>query len=176
MTDPAETRQSPGRTLETFKGFTKCLAYDLTLSESPTHTPLKPHTSHIWAFPLNFPRSSTVYPSHGQKTISCVFPAPGSNGHMNEAAVAKQAIIGRECCEQVIVEEEDAAFCGKKKEKERESWQFPHVEAFSSAARLQKANHGIQQYSETVKSCSVRIPLMINIPGETLRYSLFRAF
>ena len=28
-----------------------------------------------------------------RKTISCVFPAPGSNGHMNEPAVAKQAIL-----------------------------------------------------------------------------------
>lgn len=85
--------------------FTKFLAYDLTLSESLTHTPLKLHTLQIWSF-LNFPQSS--YPSYGKKTISCVFPASGSNGHMNEPAVTKQAILGQECYEQVIVEGEDA--------------------------------------------------------------------
>lgn len=69
--------------------------------------------------------------------------------------------------------EGDDACLKKEKKKKRRGWQFPHVEAFCWAAWLQKANRGIQQYSETVKSCSVRIPLMINIPEETLCYSLF---
>lgn len=89
---------------------------------------------------------------------------------MNETAITKQAVLKSECYEQVIVDAEDAV------KKRRKNWQFSHVEAFSRAVQHQTENQGIQQYSETVKSCSVRIPLMINIPGETLRYSLFRVF
>lgn len=59
------------------------------------------------------------------------------------------------------------------KKKRRESWQSSHVEAFFGVAQLQKADHGIRQYGATVKCRSVRIPLIINIPGESLRYSLF---
>lgn len=57
--------------------------------------------------------------------------------------------------------------------KRSESWQLSHVKAFFRVAQLQKANHGIRQYRATVKWRSVRIPLIINIPGESLCYSLF---
>lgn len=102
--------QWPGSTLATFK--TKFLAHDLTLSESPTRTLLKPHTSGLFSSPFLKVQQFIL---HGKKTISCVFPALGSNTHMNETAATKQKMLVHECYEQVVVDGGDAGFFLRKR-------------------------------------------------------------
>lgn len=75
----------------------------------------------------------TLHVSYGNKTISCVFPAPGSNGHMNEAAVTNQATLGCERYEQVVVEEEAEVDAVKREEKlgNSHTWKrFPEAHGF----------------------------------------------
>lgn len=145
------------------------------LSQRPAHAQLKPHTSDIWAILLSRPPSSKLFPSYGNPNYFLCVSSLGLewthewNRH-TKTSNSWSWVLQVGCWRK--------RRCSKKKKKKKEElgWQFPHVETFSWAAWLQRANCGIQQYSEIVKSCSVRIPLMINIPEETLCYSLFRVF
>lgn len=63
----------------TLKDFSECLDYDLTLfRQSNSHSASTSHLAHLGFSLLHFPRSSTVYPPHGKKTISSTFPGPGA--------------------------------------------------------------------------------------------------
>lgn len=96
MITPLETapHQCPGSALVTFETTLKFLAYDLTLSESLTRTALKPHASHTSGLsPSTLLKVKQHIPQMAGKVFP-VFPAPGSNGHMNEPTVTKRPILG----------------------------------------------------------------------------------
>lgn len=69
------------------------------------HLNLTPHTSGL--FTSTSTKFNRIPFTWQENYFLCVSSPRGSNGHMNETAVTKQAIIGRERYERVRLEGED---------------------------------------------------------------------
>ncbi|KAM7396987.1 hypothetical protein PAMP_019986 [Pampus punctatissimus] len=86
--------------------------------------------------------------------------SPGLNGHMNEAAITKQAILEDKCYEQVVIEGDDAI---KKEEEEEEkvvdfhTWKhFPELHSFKRQ---------IMESNDTLKQLRAARSVMLRLCG-----------